>query len=108
MSLSQYIIICRGRTDYGTQTDHGAKVRALSAAAADLVAHVDITNPGRLTEADVKPISDLQHLLMDQGAALSAAELDVRAVEMFNLLDALEERFDRSPPRHQGYNGPLG
>ena len=93
MSLSQYVIICKGRIDFATGADTGAKIRALSDAAVNLTSHIEVTHPGKLSEADVKPISDLQHELMDQATTITPEQLNVIATEMFNLLDALEAKF---------------
>jgi len=103
MSLSQYVIICKGRIDYATGADTGAKIRALSDAAAFLLHHIEVTQPGRLSEADTKPISDLQHYLMDHAGDITPADLELHAVEMFNYLDALEDKFDKT--RNRGPSG---
>lgn len=91
MSAANYIIICAAKTDYATSKDTGAKIRALSDGAATLVAHIDITRPKLLSESDYKPVSDLQHYLMDNAATISSKELDERAAQMFAYLDELEK-----------------
>jgi len=109
MSLSQYVIICKGRIDYATGSDTGAKIRALSDGAAFLLHHIEITQPGKLTETDTKPISDLQHYLMDHAADITETDLDLHAVEMFNYLDALEDKFEKSGSRRPTRaSGPSG
>jgi hypothetical protein len=95
MSLSQYVIICKGRIDYATGADTGAKIRALSDAATNLTSHIDITQPGKLTEADIKPISDLQHELMNHAQTITMDQIEAHAVTMFGLLDALEGKFEK-------------
>jgi len=93
MSLSQYVIICKGRIDFATGKDTAAKIRALSDAATNLVSHIELTHAGELTETDIKPISDLQHELMDQAANMTKTQIKAHGVMMFGLLDALEDRF---------------
>lgn len=96
MSQANYIIICKGRIDFATAADTGAKIRALSDAATNLVSHIDIMSPGALSEADTKPISDLQHELMNHALTMSADQVRMHGVEMFNFLDAIEEKFDQT------------
>ena len=92
MSTANYVIICNGRIDYATATDQGAKIRALSQAAVNLLSHIEVTQPHALSEADTKPISDLQHFLMDNAATITDERLSLCATEMFNYLDALEDK----------------
>jgi hypothetical protein len=93
MSLSQYVIICRTKINFVTVKDVPAKIRALSDGAAFLLAHIEITHPGELMEADVKPISDLQHKLMDGAASITKDQIEAHALTMFGLLEALEDKF---------------
>jgi len=94
MSLANYIIICKGRIDYATGKDVPAKIRALSDAAVNLTTHIDLGHPGALTESDTKPISDLQHELMNHALTITKKQIEEHAVTMFGLLDALEDKFE--------------
>ena len=94
MSQANYIIICKGRIDFDSAKDVPAKVRALSDAATNLTSHIDITHPGELTETDVKPISDLQHELMNHWRTMSKDQVEAHAITMFGYLDALEDKFE--------------
>jgi len=96
MSLSQYVIICKGKIDFATGKDVPAKIRALSDAAANLTSHIEITRPGKLTEADIKPISDLQHELMNHAQTITKDRIEIYGVEMFTMLDALEDKFEQA------------
>lgn len=93
MSQANYIVICTGRTAFSAAPKSVEKIVALSNVAAALVTHIDIMHPSELTEDDTKPISDLQHFLMDNMHKLSRREVDEKAVEMFGMLDALEDKF---------------
>lgn len=94
MSLANYIVICKGRIRLGTAKSVGDKLRAASDAATELVKHIDTMHEGQLTTADTKPISDLQHYMMDNMDKMRADEADQKVTEMFALLDALEEKFE--------------
>lgn len=93
MSQANYVVICEGRIDLlnaGRLTD---KLQAASSAASALVRHIDIMNPGKLKDADTKPVSDLQHYMMDNFHTMKAREVKEKCAEMFALLDALEDKF---------------
>lgn len=94
MSQANYIIICRGRIAYAAANTTVDKVKALSDVATELVCHIDTMNPGELGDADTQPISDLQHFLMDNLGSITPQQVEVKSVEMFALLDALEDRFE--------------
>lgn len=96
MSLSQYVIICKGKIDFATVKTVPEKIRALSDAATNLVSHIDIQHPGELTDEDIKPISDLQHELMDHAAGMKLKQVEAHGVTMFGLLDALEDKFKQA------------
>lgn len=94
-SRAPYIIICAGRIDVALSRSGFEMIRAASRCAADLVSYYG----DRLTDADTKAISDLQHDMMDivEGKTTmrmpappntSAEMVD----EMFARLDALEQK----------------
>ncbi len=96
MSTANYVIICEGRIDVITSKDTTSKIKALSRVATNLVSHIDLVHPGQLAEADVKPISDLQHELMDNALLLSKDQVEAYATTMFELLEELEDKFATS------------
>lgn len=93
-SRAPYIIICNGRINVALAKSGFEMIRSASRTAADLVVYYG----DRVTDADTKPISELQHAMMDlvDGTTTrtrqernSAAEM---VDEMFALLDALEQK----------------
>lgn len=97
MSLADYIIICQGRIDVALAKNGFEMIQAASRGAVALVTYYG----DRLTDEDTKPISDLQHKMMDlvstrakgrtRHEPLSADEM---VDQMFALLDALEQRMN--------------
>lgn len=91
-SRAPYIIICAGRIEAALAPNGFQVIRAASNCAAALVTYYG----DRLTYEDTKPISKLQHDMMDlvigrtREHSLGAASEMVD--EMFALLDALEQK----------------
>jgi hypothetical protein len=94
VSQANYIIICKGRIRAGQAKSAAEKIIAASDCATELVKHIDTMNPGKLSNADTNPISELQHEMMDNVGKWSKAEADAAVVEMFDLLDELEHKFE--------------
>lgn len=96
MSLANYIIICDGRINLQAAHNPTERIQAASRCATELVKFYG----DRLTEADAKPISDLQHEMMEvmSGNRLAGTRetsfrgADEMVDEMFALLDALEQK----------------
>jgi hypothetical protein len=95
-SRAPYIIICQGRIDLALATSGFEMIRASSRAAANLVTYYG----DKLSYADTRPISDLQHVMMDVVSGKTTAgshATDFQSAsemvdEMFGLLDALEAK----------------
>lgn len=91
MSLANYVIICNGRIN--VQAAHGptGKIQAVSQCATESVKFYG----DRITERDIKPISDLQHEMMDMlSGRRTVKNADEMVDEMFALLEELEDRMD--------------
>jgi hypothetical protein len=93
VSQANYIVICRGRIAVGATGDPVEKIVRVSECAAQLVTHLDLIQGERFTDADSKPVSKLQHWLMDNMHKMNAKQVDVKVAEMFGLLDELEDKF---------------
>lgn len=89
-SRAPYIIICNGRINLLEAKGSGGKIQAASGAASALVTYYG----DQLSSEDTKPISDLQHEMMDNMGKWTKAEAKAKVAEMFALLDALEEKFE--------------
>lgn len=90
-SEAPYIIICSGRIDQlAAEGKTASQIKAASDAARNLVVYFG----ERVTIDDTKPISDLQHEMMDNFTTWSKDEVTAKVNEMFGLLDALEQKFD--------------
>ena len=95
-SRAPYIIICAGRIDVALAKNGFEMLQAVSRTAANLVTYFG----ERLTDGDTRPISDLQHAIMDvvsgrttPGTRSTGFESASDMVEgMFALLDALEDK----------------
>lgn len=88
-SRAPYIIICAGRIDVALAKNGFEMVQAASHAAATLVTYFG----DRLTYADTRPISDLQHKMMELVSARAVSHHAGEMVdEMFALLEALEQK----------------
>lgn len=92
-SRAPYIIICNGRIESALAPNGYQMIRAASNCATALVAYYG----ERLTYADTKPISELQHEMMDlvSGRAIARTRqqpisADEMVDQMFALLDQLE------------------
>lgn len=90
-----YIIICAGRIEAALAPNGFQTIRAASNCAASLVTYYG----DRLTYEDTKPISKLQHEMMDlvSGRAIARTRAqplgaDEMVDQMFALLDALEQK----------------
>lgn len=88
-SRAPYIIICQGRIDVALAKNGFEMIQAASRTAANLVTYYG----DKLTNADTRPISDLQHAMMDavnsRNVTRNASEM---VDDMFALLDALEDK----------------
>lgn len=91
-SLSPYIIICNGRI--AASPNPNSKIIAASQAATNLVSYYGVTLGKKLTGKDTEAISILQHEMMDNMDSWTPEEIDSKVVEMFDLLDALEDKFE--------------
>lgn len=89
-SRAPYIIICNGRIDVELAKSGFEAIQAASRTAERLVCYYG----ERLTNADTKPISDLQHRMMQMvsGRAQHAIGSTDMVDDMFALLDALEDK----------------
>lgn len=89
-SRAPYIIICNGRIELGVAHNSLGRIQAASRTATALVAYFG----ERLRGEDARPISALQHEMMDIAAGKGLREgrshPDELADEMFTLLDGLE------------------
>jgi len=96
MSRASYIIICDGRINLALAKNGFEMIRAASRAATNLVTHYG----DKVTNADTKPISDLQHQMMDVVSGTQTPGSHVSDFQsasdmcdsMFALLDALEKK----------------
>lgn len=92
MSQANYIIICKGRINVLSTKDPVEQIRYASSCAADLVSHIEATHPEGLPREDAKAISELQHYMMDHLHSMSKNEASAKVQQMFQLLDALEQK----------------
>jgi hypothetical protein len=90
-SGANYIIICEGRIEAMVATNSTQKIRAASSCAARLTSHIEATAKKK-DDYSFRGISALQHYMMDHLSTMSAAEVDAKVAEMFDLLDALEDQ----------------
>ncbi len=93
MSLANYVIICKSKIDVEAAKTTVEKIAAVSRGATDLVCHIQLINGGQLTEEDCKPISDLQHNMMETMHDMTKAEAEEKIKTMFGLLYQLEKKF---------------
>jgi adenosylmethionine-8-amino-7-oxononanoate aminotransferase len=89
MSTASYIIICAGRIELAAARNGTEQIKAASGAAMNLVTYYG----DKLSDADTKPISQLQHAMMDRLTERGLQGSDDLVDEMFALLDALERKF---------------
>lgn len=94
MSQANYIIICEYKINVLIAKTVPGKLQALSSGAAALVSHIDLQHPGKLTNEDTKPISELQHYIMDNLLTMKAKEAKEKIEEMFTLWNVLEDKFE--------------
>lgn len=92
-SKAPYIIICQGRTEVLDENTASKKICAASRCASELVQHMALVHKNKLTFEDTKPISDLQHEMMDDLKKYTKREATEKCEEMFTLLYALEDKF---------------
>lgn len=91
---SIYIIICGGRINNLRAVSPQDKIGAASECAVRLVSQLELLYPGDITKEQSQPITDLQHEMMDNMTTWTKAEAESKVVEMFDLLDALEDSFE--------------
>lgn len=89
-SKAAYIIICSGRIDVEAATTSVLRLKAASDTARNLV----VFYGDKVTEADTLPISELQHEMMENMRKWGNAKAHTKVAEMFELLDALEDKFE--------------
>lgn len=94
MSRSNYIIICDIRIEVLAAKDPVAALVRVSNGAAALVKQLEIIHGEEFTEADARPVSELQHEIMVNLHSWSKSDAEGKARDMLSLLDALEEKFD--------------
>lgn len=91
-SRAPYIIICNSRIAVrAAVNDPIAQIQAVSQGATNLVTYYG----EKLSDADTKPISTIQHDMMDEVSGrfpLSKMRAEALVNQMFNELDALEEK----------------
>lgn len=91
-SRAPYIIICNGRIEAAVAQNGFQAIRAASNCAAALVTYYG----DRLTYEDTRPISKLQHEMMDLVTGRARAQTldagNAMVNQMFTLLDALEDK----------------
>jgi hypothetical protein len=92
-NASVYIILCGRRIGVAATNDPIEKIKEASSAAVEVVSQLEILHPKEMTAELASPVSDLQHEMMDHLFQMSAAEVDEKVAEMFELLDALEDHF---------------
>jgi hypothetical protein len=88
---STYIIICGRQTQVLATDDPKQKIVAASLCAGEVVSF--LSQAAKVTMADVQEISDLQHTMMNGIVMYTQAQAEQRCVEMFDLLDELEDKF---------------
>src|ERR1043165_5145169 len=96
MSRASYIIICDGRIDLAIAKNGFEMIRAASRTATNLVTYYG----EQVTNADTKPISDLQHQMMDVVSGTQTPGSHAKDFQsasdmcdtMFVLLEALEKK----------------
>lgn len=91
-SGANYVIICNGRIGAAAAKDPQAKILAASDCATRLLSHIEARH-GDIDETLVKPISDLQHEMMETMVSMSREEAEVKVQQMFILLDGLEHEY---------------
>lgn len=86
------IITCNGRIDLALAKNGFEMIQAASRAATALV----VFYGDRVTDADTKPISELQHKMMKSVESRSASPFTASDMcdDMFALLDKLKEKMD--------------
>lgn len=90
-SRAPYIIICNGRIDVALAKSGFEMIQAASRTATALVSYYG----DKVGDADTRPISELQHAMMDLVNARPSMHLSGEMVdEMFALLDALEDKME--------------
>lgn len=98
-SRAPYIIICNGRIDLALAKNGFEMIQAASRTATALVVYYG----DKVSYADTKAISDLQHKMMDVVSNRTLAGTHATGFqsasemcdEMFALLDALEDKIDQ-------------
>jgi len=90
-SKAPYIIICNGRIEVLAAKTPAEQLVAASRAAMRLTSFYD--QKGWLDYEDSKPISDLQHRMMDLMNVKEKGDVQGMVTEMFEKLDALEKEY---------------
>lgn len=93
-SRASYIIICGGRINVLNAKGVGEKIAAASNCGCALTSYLGIVHGALLTDADTRPISDIQHYLMEHFDSIVKTEAEQRIAELFHLFDELEEKFE--------------
>lgn len=96
VSGAPYIIICRSRAEIAAAKNTKERVLAACRGAAQLAAYMGIRYRVSMDDADMKPISDIQHELMDyllETVQFSNAEADAKVNQMVAELYVLEKKY---------------
>lgn len=92
-SRAPYIIICSSLTEVLEASTAAKKICAASKGAADLVKHLAEVHKSKLKFEHTKPISDLQHEMMENLKKYTKPQAKAKCDEMFTLLYELEKKF---------------
>lgn len=93
MSLAQYVIICDTRIQIAAADTPISMVCAASEGAASLLSHIATVYHGRLKEEDAKPVSELQHQMMEDMLTYTEENAEDVCQEMIKRLYELEGKF---------------
>lgn len=93
MSLANYIIICDTEIGILAAGLSSEKIVAVSRGATTLVCQIQLVHGDAFTDADAKPISDLQHYMMDNLETMKSLEAKDKVAEMIRLMRALNKKF---------------
>lgn len=92
MSLANYVIICDAEIGVLSTDNVPEKIRFASNGAKDVVTFLELSASG-VTDADTKPVSDIQHDLMDGIHTMKKEEAEAKIQELFTALRVLEKKF---------------
>lgn len=93
-STATYIIICSRRTAVAAAKTVQEKIVNASMCAAELCSFIETQHD--VQPADFAAVSALQHEMMDNLQVWKEKEAEAKIAEMFDLLDALEDKFSET------------